>query len=143
MQTILDEGYTWFLDSLIYKDGLTVQVIEGRKGESPQDLKIGDAVLENTYPIESDESSKRLVIRFGIPIAWQVIDESYTSWDESEERDGREYLQILSQSKYLEYVDGSHGWYKDVVGDAQHYRLWTENEVVDVIAQDPPIVEWQ
>jgi len=141
MQTILDEGYTWFLDSLTYKDGLTIQLVEGRKGDTPQDLKVGDAVLENTYPIEVDEKSKRATIKFGGPVAWQVVDESYTVRDESEARDGKGFLQVLSQSKYLDYVDGSHGWNKDIAGDAQHYRLWTENEVIDVVVQEPPVIE--
>ena len=31
--------------------------------------------------------------------------------------------------------------YRHKEGDAQHYRPWTESEVVDVVAQEPPIVE--
>jgi hypothetical protein len=43
-------------------------------------------------------------------------------------------LQVLSRSKYLDYVRANHGWFEDMRGPAKHYRVWTENEVVDVIA---------
>ncbi|MBT8066364.1 MAG: hypothetical protein KJO09_03930 [Gammaproteobacteria bacterium] len=138
MQTILDEGHTWFLESLAYEGGLTITLVEGLTGDTPQDLKVGDTVIENTYPVETNKDSKRVVVKFGVPVAWQVIDESYTSWDEAEVRDTKGYLQVLSKSKYLDYVNSNHGWYKDVGGDGAHYRVWTENEVIDVVAQESP-----
>jgi hypothetical protein len=140
MQTILDEGHTWFLESLAYEGGLTITLVEGRTGDTPQDLKVGDTVIENTFPVETSTDSRRVVLKFGVPVAWQVVDESYTSWDESEVRDTKGYLQILSKSKYLDYVNSNHGWYKDVGSDGSHYRVWTENEVIDVVAQEPPEV---
>ena len=127
MKTILDEGQTWFLESLVYEDGLTIRLVEGIKGSSPEELKVGDAV-------------KRATIKFGGPVVWQVVDESYTTRDKTELRDTEGYLQVLSKSKYLDYVNENHGWYKDVAGDAAHYRVWTENEVIDVVAHDPPEV---
>ena len=138
MQTILDEGHTWFLDSLVYEDGLTIRLVEGVKGEPPKDLEVGDKVIKITYPVEPSDNSKRVTVKFGIPVAWQVVDESYTSFDKTEVRDAKGYLQVLSKSKYLDYVNASHGWYKDVAGDASHYRVWTENEVIDVVANEPP-----
>ena len=140
MKTILDEGQTWFLESLVYEDGLTIRLVEGIKGSSPEELKVGDAVIENLFPVEVTDSSKRATIKFGGPVVWQVVDESYTTRDKTELRDTEGYLQVLSKSKYLDYVNENHGWYKDVAGDAAHYRVWTENEVIDVVAHDPPEV---
>ncbi len=138
MNTILDKGYTWFLASLLYEDGLTIQLVEGVRRESPQDLKIGDFIIENTYPIETTEGSKQATVKFAIPVAWQLVDESYTSWDKTEVCDTKGFLQVLSKSQYLDFVNANHGWYKDVAGEASHYRLWTENEVIDVVSHDPP-----
>lgn len=66
------------------------------------------------------------------------MDESWTTFDEYDERDAFDKLQVLSRSRYLDYVTASHGWYADTVGPAAHYRVWTENEVIDAIAFDPP-----
>lgn len=140
MKTILDEGQTWFLESLVYKDRLTIGLVEGIKVTSPGELKVGDAVIENLFPIEVTDSSRRTTITFENPVAWQVVDESYTTWDETEVRDTEGYLQVLSKSQYLDYVNENHGWYKDVAGDAAHFRVWTENEIIDVVANNRPEV---
>lgn len=140
MQTILDEGHIWFLDSLSYDDGLTIQLVEGLLSDSPQDLEIAEAVIKNTYPVEVGKASRKAMVKFGIPVAWQVVNESYTSWDEAEVRDTKGHLQVLSNSAYLDYVNANHGWYKDVSGDAAHYRVLTVDEVFDVVAQEPPKV---
>lgn len=85
-----------------------------------------------------------LAVRFPQVIAWQTVDESYTRFDEYEQCDDRRTLQILSRSKYFDYVKGSHGWWEDVLGPSRHYRVWTEDEVIDVIACEPPVVEpWE
>lgn len=140
MQTMLDEGHTWFLESLKYEDGLTIWLIEGVRSDKPEDLMVGGSVIKNTYAVEPTGSSKRAVVRFGVPVAWQVVDESYTSWDDTEERDDKSFLQVLTRSTYLDYVNENHGWYKDVAGPASHYRLWTADEVIDVVAPEAPVV---
>jgi len=48
------------------------------------------------------------------------------------------YYSVL---KYLDYVCASHGWFEEMRGPGKHYRVWTENEVVDVIACEPPAVD--
>ena len=53
-----------------------------------------------------------MTVKFQRPVAWQVVDESYTTWDEDEDRDDIGFLQVLSKSKYRDYVDATHGWYR-------------------------------
>jgi hypothetical protein len=50
-------------------------------------------------------------------VAWQVVDESYTSFDDYEKRGDSGTLQSLSRSKYLDYVKANHGWFEDLIGD--------------------------
>lgn len=141
MRTILDEASSWFLETLYYADELAVIVVEAIRSEEPKDLRIGEAVIKDTYALEPTGSSRKLVVRFPRAIAWQVVDESYTAFDESESRDDESRIQILSTSAYLDYVETHHGWFKDTVGPARHYRLLTEREVIDVVAHDEPTVE--
>ena len=52
MYTILDEGYTWFLDDLSYKDELTITLIEGIVSSEPENTPIMSNIFRNTYPID-------------------------------------------------------------------------------------------
>lgn len=47
----------------------------------------------------------------------------------------------LERSRYLDYVKTSHGHNEDIAGPAKHYRVWTEDDVIDVIACEPPVVQ--
>ena len=140
MQTILDTGYTWILDSLVYRDELVISLVEGVKSDTPRDLKFGDALIRNASAIEATAISRRVNIRFETPVVWHVIDESYAAKDETEVHDTEGYLRVLTKSKYLKYVDENHGWHTDSVGPASLYRIWTENEIIDVVAHAPPII---
>jgi hypothetical protein len=140
MRTLLDEAESWFLETLTYAGELTVIVVEGIRSNTPEDKRVGSHVLKGLHAVEAAAGSRRAAIRFPRTIAWQVIDESYTAWDRSEVRDDKGFLVALTQSAYLQYVEAHHGWFKDV-GPAAHYRLWTENEVIDVVAHEEPVVQ--
>ncbi len=141
MRTILDEARTWFLRGLVYDEVLKIVVIEGSIGTNAEDLKIGDTVLRDVHPIQTTETSKHFLIQFSQFVAWQVLDESFSNFDEYEIRDDDSFLCILERSKYLDYVNANHGWYIDMFGSAKHYRVWTENEVIDVVSCKEPTIE--
>ena len=141
MRTVLDESKTWFLHRLSYEEELRITLIEGKRGNESQDIQIGDVVIRDAYPIEISPTSKLVLIRFSQYVAWQVVNESFTIFDDYEQRDDTGFLQILEKSKYLDYVNGSHGWYVEVLGKGKHYRIWTENDVIDVITCVEPIIE--
>jgi hypothetical protein len=139
MKTCLDEFDATFLHAAVYVDReLRVIVAEGFRAAEPEDITIAGHLIKDTYAIDTSEKSRLVEIRFSEPIAWQLVDESFTAFDDYEVRDDRFALQVLSRSKYLDYVRANHGWFEDMRGPAKHYRVWTENEVVDVIACVPP-----
>jgi hypothetical protein len=140
MKTVLDDAKTWFLHALTYEGELRVIVAEGFVETQTQELQIGDHTICGLRPIAVSDQSRLFEIRFPGFVAWQVVDESFTAFDEYEMRDDTRALQTLSRSRYLDYVKENHGWYEDVIGPAKHYRLWTEREVVDVVAYEIPIV---
>lgn len=81
------------------------------------------------------------MISFERPVGWQVVDESWCSFDENEIRDTEGALQVIQNSAYYKYIKQQHGWYEHSLGPAKHYRVGTENEIIDVISCDEPIVE--
>jgi hypothetical protein len=143
MKTLLDDLYTSFLHAVIYAEGnLRITVAEGFRAAEPEDIKIGEHVIKGTYAINTSEQSRLVEVGFSRPIAWQLIDESFTSADEYEVREDTFALQVLTQSRYLDYVRANHGWFEDVGrGPAKHYRVWTEREVIDVVACEAPAVD--
>ncbi|HEX3313422.1 MAG TPA: hypothetical protein VHR72_00970 [Gemmataceae bacterium] len=143
MKTLLDEFHTTFLHTAIYCEGeLRIIVTEGFQAAEPEDISVGGHVIKGTYAIETTEVSRLVEVRFSRPIAWQLVDESFTAGNVYEVREDEFALQVLTQSRYLDYVRANHGWFEEVGrGPGKHYRVWTENEVIDVVACEAPTVE--
>lgn len=143
MQSILDDGYTWYLRGILNEDDLTIVVVEGSISDVSEDIIAGDHNLGQGHRIDVSEDGRSVAIRFDhrAVVAWQVVNESYTAFDKYEVREGTYKLQTITRSKYLDYVNASHGWYDAIIGPAKHYRIWAEDDVVDVVATQPPIVE--
>lgn len=140
MKTILDTAKTWFLESISKVDDLCIVLTEGIVGEE-EGVKICDVEF-SARPIETQRNSRKIGITFEDPVAWQVVDESFTTFDESEVRDDTSFLQALTKSTYLDYVNAKHGWYRDIVEkEGIHYRVWTENDQIDVVSCKPPKIE--
>ncbi len=143
MKTLLDDFYASFLNAVVYREGeLRIIVTEGFRAAEPEDITIGSHVIKGTYAVDTSEESRYADVGFNRPIAWQLVDESFTAFDEFEVRDDKCTQQVLTQSRYLDYVLANHGWFQDVGrGPGKHYRVWTENEVIDVVACEAPTVK--
>lgn len=144
MKTILDNCKTLFLDGLQYNESLQLIVSEGFVLDENQSIQIGETTIDDVKPIERTANSKQFKVEFDFDdlINFQVINESYTTFDKNEIRDSDGFLQVISKSEYLSFVDKNHGWYKDVIdAEGKHYRLWTEDEVIDVISIKEPRIE--
>jgi hypothetical protein len=143
MKTLLDDFHTWFLHAAIYAErDLRVIIAEGFRAAEAEDINILGHVIKDMYAINTSAESRLVEVRFHRPIAWQLVDESYTSGDEYEVIEERSAVGVLTRSRYLDYVMANHGWFEDIGrGPAKLYRVWTENEVIDVVACEPPTVE--
>ena len=141
MKSLLDEFHASFLHAVIYAEAeLRIIVAEGFRAAEPEDITIAGHVIKGTYAIDTSEKSQLVEVRFSRPIAWQLVDESFTAGNDYEVREDKFALQVLTQSRYLDYVRANHGWFEDIRGLGKHYRVWTENEVLDVVACEPPTV---
>ena len=145
MRTVLDEARMWEVHAIVYRDDFQLILTEMFVGE-PNDTRVDpnpvvQEILRQTRPIEATDESRLMVVRFPRTVAWQVVDESYTSWDDYEVRDDKCTIQVITRSKYLDYVHENHGWFRETIGPAKLYRVLTANEVIDVVAYEPPTVE--
>lgn len=97
-------------------------------------------ILSNATSIGAD-LSRVYEIKFETYIIYQCRNESYTCSDDSEKFIGK-YLIIFENSKFLDY-------YENVIFDfdtdetkakRKHYGIYTENHIIDVISNEPPII---
>lgn len=140
MKTILDEGHTWFLHSLIRNNKLQIILIEGVEGET-SDIVLNDKNLGPATQIEVNNESKKVLITFDGIIAFEVVDESYDSIDKIAKSDDNSFIRIMQSSRYLSYIDNNHGLYKHLTDGAKHYKIWTSDDIIDVISCEPPTIE--
>lgn len=143
LKTILDSAYTFYLDGLSYRGNGSLQItlVEAFEGQEKLDLQVTEDLKIKGHPLRPTAHSRRFVILFERPVAWQVIDESWCSLDKDEIADTSGVLQVVRQSKYFEYVQQQHGWYEHSLGPAKHYRVGTENEIIEVVSCDEPVIE--
>lgn len=139
MRTMLDEARAWFLEELTYAEELFVRVMEGER--TPGRVRNADGSFRDVLRVQPRLGGLRLLVRFSRPIAWQVVDEGFTTVHEGEEQDGGDIFRIMTVSRYHNYVKESHGWCANIVGHGVHYRLLLADEVIDVIAHEKPSVE--
>lgn len=141
MRAILDDVPYWFIHAVNYQGWLRIILVEGRRSDESQLLHFHAASIDDLHSIEICESSRLLSVRFPETIAWQVVDERYTVFDEYEQCDDDHTLRVYSRSRYLDYVNQHHGLFQHLVGPARHYRLWSPDEVIDVVSCEEPVVE--
>lgn len=100
-------------------------------------------MLEKSCPIYPDPQ-RRYEIWFPQYIMYQVRNESFTEWDDYEIRKGKT-LQIFEQSRLLDQLqtvtfcfrrDDGTGY----PGEWKHYRINTENNIIDIIAHVEPVI---
>lgn len=140
MGNILNNVHTWFLQKIAYEGELELFLIEGKKGQ-PEQFEVLGMNLGMASPVGAASDSSLVKITFGNYVAWQCVNESFSEFSEYEVGDKDRFFQVLSRSKYLDYVNEAHGSYVDVIGSAKHFRVWTEDEVIEVIAFEEPLIE--
>jgi hypothetical protein len=141
MKSLLDNGHSWILERLEYADGLDIFLRELKLGPL-QDAEIGGSTIKNLYPLQSCEGSLLTRVSFSDLLAWQCLNESATTDFPGDVYESSGFLAVLSSSAYLSYVLSSHGWYVEVQErPVRHYRVWSENEILDVVSFGSPVIE--
>jgi hypothetical protein len=134
----LDTGKSWFLERLNYSDVLTLIVVEGFASDESTNVPGTELKASRLLPTEG---SRVFEISFSQFVTWQVVDESFSVFDKSEvKEDAGNFIQTISAARYFDYVEAAHGHYELTIGKAKMYRIWTENEVIEVVACEPPSV---
>ena len=112
----------------------------GQKCITDDDNTKLNEILKNAVPVQTDEDNIYEIV-FARYIIYQCRNESYTAFDDTEIRSGK-YLVTFERSRLLDY-------YKNVIFDfdsidtktkREHYGIISANHIIDVIANEPPII---
>ena len=99
-----------------------------------------DDIFVNSELIEPDKQNVYEIV-FSDYIIYQCRNESYTAFDDTEIRSGK-YLVTFEKSRLLDF-------YENVIFDfdsidtktkRKHYGIISANHIIDVIANEPPII---
>ena len=71
-------------------------------------------------------------------VAYNVFNESYTSWDESSEFEGNPF-RLYRKSRYLDFVRNEQN-VEFLAPGHKHWGICCEWHIIDVVSQDEPIV---
>jgi hypothetical protein len=140
METILDTGGSWFLERLLFADGIKIYIVEGVKSAHPQTLNIAGIDLGTAYSTDITDASRHCLVSFKEVLAYQVTSESLTTGDENDVGDTG-VLRSYDRSAYQDFVRSSSLIDSLRPGTYTHYRLVLVDDVVDVIAEREPTVE--
>ncbi|NPU93976.1 MAG: hypothetical protein HPY82_18860 [Gammaproteobacteria bacterium] len=140
MQSILDSGYSWLLDSLKYQDGcLSIFLTELSRSATPENKTEG-APLDNCFAVKASESSRKVCVKWERPITWQVVNESVDAKEPDIVFKSHGFLSEIEKSQYFDYVKVRFGWYSCISGDFRLFNVWTENEIIEIVASTEPVL---
>ncbi len=131
-----------YLDQIYEPEENTLRLLfsRSRTSETSETIRIGKTEIKDTYSIDVDETLPLLQMDFEWYIGYSIRNESYTSWDDYEEFEGR-IFRIYSKSRYLDFIKVGTLASEDYPGPFKHYGIACLNHIVDVVSVSEPIIK--
>lgn len=141
---IIDSCYTVFLREISEPEEnvLRLALQEAEASAETVTREIGGTVIENLHVIEPTERSRTFELRWNQYIAYSVRNESFASQpDDSEVEVSGRLLRIYLKSHFLDYVSRATIASEQYPGPFTHFRIFSENHVIDVISTQMPEIQ--
>ena len=143
-QSVTDEldacGYLYLEEiSEPHANGLRLILSEGVVADRTETLTIGNTEISDIRPVEVTDASKWFEVVWDTYISYSVRNESFCSWDETEEWSGNAF-RTYTKSKFLDFVSTGTFASNDYPGPFVHYEIVCSDHVVDVASEHPPTV---
>ncbi|GAB6989876.1 hypothetical protein [Paenibacillus pini] len=107
--------------------------------DTPERLNVGEKDFGDMYSINADKNSTIIQIEFQSYIAYSVRNESFTTWDDYEEFEGK-IFRIYKKSRYLDFVSVGTFATEDFPGSFRHYGISCLDHIVDIVTISEPVV---
>jgi len=135
MQTILDTGYSWFLEKLVYEEKLEIYILEAKLSNKPKELIINKISFGKSYTLNI--ADRRFIITFEQVLAYHMAEENYTFTNDYDIK-SKGVICKYERSHYLDFIKVSS--LIDSLKSKQyvHYGLILENHIIDIICLTEP-----
>lgn len=121
------------------ENSLRLLVQEGLRAGEPQTLQVGSGSIEGVVPIDVTAESRTFELYWPHYISYAVRNESYCSWDQEEEWQGSSF-RVYSCSKFLNFIADGTFASAEYPGLFRHYEVLCANHIIDIAAQEAPVV---
>jgi hypothetical protein len=120
---------------------LRLVIVEARIGRDSDSRQIDELVgpASTTSPIVVDDTTAAYEVIFEQYIAYAVLNETFTIWDDAERFEGN-LFRIYSESKFLAYVGAGTIASADDPGPFKHYGVVCLNHIVEVASTVTPSI---
>lgn len=127
------------IEESIENSNLIIYIAEGMISDVETDLIIGEINIGGR-DVEVTNDSAIYRVEFDDYIAYSVLNESYTVWDEYGEWEGHKF-RVYAKSYFLEYIQKDTIASNDYPGPYVHYMILTEDHILNVVSCSPPIIK--
>ncbi len=122
------------------ENSLLLEISEGIVSDLKEDLIVGEATIEGVSSVDITNDSATYYVEFDHYVAYSVLDESYTVWDEYGKWEGHKF-RVYTKSHFLEYISKDTFADDDYPGPYRHYALICENHIVHIASCNPPTIK--
>lgn len=122
---------------------LVLEVTPSFTSNVEEEISVGDKILKGRR-MTPDKDGPRFQLFFHNYVAYQVINESFPDSDEGEllKKGDRWTFVVFAKSNYLDFIlKETIAGFILPIDEIRHYRLYTQNHIVHVIAADEPEIE--
>ena len=113
---------------------------EGILSDEETTWEIGDAKLEGVKEISITGKSCAYEVSFDSYIAYSVLNESYTEWDDYDSFDGK-LFRIYQKSRFLDYLKLASFASEEFPGPFIHYGFCCVNHIVNIASLNEPSIK--
>jgi hypothetical protein len=142
MHSILASAHTWFLES--YEQGpygdLVIRLVEGIKGTERQPVRVGEQVLGPYFPVTIETHSRCAVVRFRDLRSLLTFAERYDAKDPKLQLEEGKFVRKVKSSSFREFTAATTTAIDEFRGDYSEWLVWTEEQVFQILAGEPPEV---
>ncbi len=140
MDTILDTGHSWILDTIDYDNLSITIVLKELFCSSTVTNKNQGAPIDGCHSVKSNINSRAIEIKFNHFFTFQAVNESCYTEEQGIEFESQGFVSVVLNSKYLSFLKERYGWYECVSGEAKLYTVWSESEVLEVYTSQKPVI---
>jgi hypothetical protein len=131
----LDTCASLYLREIVEPAQNTLRLLVEEAMMTPEEVtvKFGGTEIANCHLVKSTANSRLFEIIWDNYVAYSVANESYSTFNESEDFSGR-LVRLYAKSHFLEYISRATLANKEYPGPLQHVQLVCECHIVDVVS---------